>query len=68
MSFVITGYPVVIVENKKPGDSHALEHPAAQFMRCEREKLKLLGVPSNRIGGRMFLRGFVRRRSRLFRG
>ena len=54
MSFVITGYPVVIVENKNPVDSHALEHHAAQFMRCEREKLKLLGVPSNRIGGRMF--------------
>ena len=28
MSFVITGYPVVIVENKDPGDSHALEHHA----------------------------------------
>ena len=68
MSFVITGYPVVIVENKKPGDSHALEHPAAQFMRCEREKLELLGVPSNRIGWRMFRGGSGRRRARPFRG
>ena len=28
MSFVIPGYPIVIVENKDPGDSHALEHHA----------------------------------------
>ena len=68
MPFVITGYPVVIVENKKPGDSHALEHPAAQFMRWELEKLELLGVPSNRIGGRRFRGGSGRRRARPFRG
>ena len=68
MSFVVTGYPVVIVENKNPGDSHALEHPAAQFMRCEREKLKLLGVPSNRMDGRMFRGGSGRRRDSGFVG
>ena len=68
MSFVITGYPVVIVENKNPGDSHALKYPADQFMRCELEKLELLGVPSNRIGGRRFRGGSGRRRARPFRG
>ena len=69
MSFVITGYPVVIVENKDPGDSHALEHHAPPCSYAGTgKKLELVGIPSNRIGGRRFRGGSGRRHARRFRG